>query len=291
MTTHPIEEKVNTFLVNGNTANEAFVAEFANTLGESLYEKFYAKVGEVKPFSLRMSNIGLSLRQLCLQRDYGRTNKLDYFTLHSFYGTMLECFMLFLLKASGVNVEANNKKVQLDVNGYILPGELDVIIDGAVWDIKSASDYAFTNKFQSYQSLESDDGFGYLGQGFGYAMAEDKPFGGWIVINKAKGQWKCVPVPASVQKFYKEKYFREFDEKIKHVTSGAPAPKCTGVVPEFFRKKMTGNKILGNGCEWCSYKDKCHPGYIELPSLLSDAKVKPVKYYTKIDPKYQAKVK
>ena len=54
----------------------------------------------------------------------------------------------------------------------------------AVDDIKSASDWSYKNKFDSFESLAKGDSFGYVGQLVGYAKASGKNIGGWWVVNK-----------------------------------------------------------------------------------------------------------
>jgi hypothetical protein len=285
--THYIESKLQDFLTN-NTIDDGLLKElsqeFAGRLEASILDRF--KKDSSNEFTLRMSNIGLPLRQLCLQRDYGRATIRPDFSISGFYGVMLEHFMLFLLKASNVNVESANKKVMLEVGKFKLPGELDLIIDGAIWDVKSASPYAYDNKFKDYETLEANDDFGYMSQLFGYAMADNKPVGGWIVIHKAKGLIKTIAVPLEIQDKYKTKYLNEFNTKINHVTTGKPAPACTGIIKETFYKKDTGNLILDRSCEYCNYKEHCHPSVKCLDSLVSEAKEKPKKYYVQIAEKY-----
>ena len=66
-------------------------------------------------------------------------------------------------------------------------------MNGAVDDIKSASNWSYTNKFHSYETLAESDGFGYIAQLAGYAKASGKQVGGWWVVNKANGDFKYVP--------------------------------------------------------------------------------------------------
>lgn len=282
---HIIETKINEYL--SNIPKDQFglklnAATFADKLEKDLVSKFTPK--EEEPFRLRMSNIGLPLRQLCLQRDYGSKGRDARFTLNTFYGSMLESLTLFLLTASGCNVQSTNEKVELNVGDFTLKGELDVIIDGIVYDIKSASNYAYNNKFSSIEALKADDSFGYVTQGFGYGLAKDLPFGGWIVINKEKGVFKVLAIPplASIQTPLKRASLFDIEAKIDHVVrKKLPAPECEGVVKEYFRKKATGNIILNRNCEWCSYKDSvCHKDKLEYKECQSsEAKEKPMKYY------------
>ena len=53
-----------------------------------------------------------------------------------------------------------------------------------VWDIKSASDWAFKNKFTNYggyEKIKEDDPFGYLMQGFLYSEDISLYVGAWDV--------------------------------------------------------------------------------------------------------------
>ena len=68
--------------------------------------------------------------------------------------------------------------------------QYDIVIDGAVDDIKSASNWSYTNKFESFDTLRQGDAFGYVAQLAGYAKAADKRAGGWWVVNKANGEFK-----------------------------------------------------------------------------------------------------
>lgn len=280
---HYIEDAIYKFVGEKNIKEKmlnSYGEEFAERLKASIIEKFREQEHE-KQFTLRMSNIGLPLRQLCLQQQYGRISD-SKFTISGFYGTMLEHFTLFLLRSSGINVQDTNKKTMLRVGTHKIQGELDLIIDGAVWDVKSASNYSYDVKFDSYKSLEESDSFGYLGQLFGYAMAEELPVGGWIVINKSKGLLKVVPVPISIQKAYKQRYMEEFAYKIDYLKEKREPPACTGVIKETFYGKDTGNLILNRECGWCNYKDHCHPDLIHCEDLNSKAKTKSFKHYVKI---------
>ena len=62
-------------------------------------------------------------------------------------------------------------------------GQYDIVINDAVDDIKSASDWSYRNKFESYDTLASGDGFGYVGSLAGYAKACGKK-GWWLVGSK-----------------------------------------------------------------------------------------------------------
>ena len=61
-----------------------------------------------------------------------------------------------------------------------IDGTYDLIIDEAVDDVKSASDWSYKHKFQSYEVLKDNDSFGYVGQLAGYAKATDKKHWGLV---------------------------------------------------------------------------------------------------------------
>ena len=87
-----------------------------------------------------------------------------------------------------------------DSNDTRVSGSYDLIMGGAVDDIKSASDWSYRNKFESYDTLKKSDPFGYIGQLAGYAQASDKRAGGWWVVNKANGSFKYVPAAIDMRK-------------------------------------------------------------------------------------------
>ena len=77
-----------------------------------------------------------------------------------------------------------------------------------MWDIKSASPFSYDKKFGKdgggFEKVADEDVFGYLSQGYLYAEALNKPFGGWIVINKSTGEIQLTAPPSDDTK-YKDK--------------------------------------------------------------------------------------
>ncbi len=233
---------------------------------------------EEKEFRLRMSNIGRPLRQLMLEQKYGRNKPEPEFILKMLFGDLYESLMIYLLKASGVNITAQDVKVSLPIptkKGIVnLEGTLDIEIDNKVWDIKSASPWSFDNKFDSTTILSGEDAFGYVDQLFGYAKARNNKAGGWLPINKSNGQIKECPIDDKVHDEVLNKSYETIVNKVQHVVEGNPIPECTGVVQEKFYGKETGNKILGPSCKFCNCKEKCWPGIQYKKSVVSKAKDK-----------------
>jgi hypothetical protein len=233
-------------------------------------------------FTLRMSNVGRPTCQLWYDK-----NKPEAaiplpttFVMNMMIGDIVEAVFKGLLTEAGVKYEDTNK-VSLSVGDDNISGSYDLILDGAVDDIKSASDWSYRNKFNSYESLAGKDGFGYLPQLAGYAKATNKRAGGWWVINKANGKFKYLSASGL--------NVNEEIDKIKKTISKVKENKferCFEPVPETFRGKPTGNKVLNDGCKFCSYRFDCWDSLIELPAVKSQAKNPPTVAYVELREEY-----
>ena len=281
---HPIEQNINLFLeavCEGKASfTEEQVQEFGERCKQVLRKQFLEKPSTEKKFFLRMSSIGRPLRQLMLEKaSGGRGKPSKEFKLKATIGHIYEAFFLQLLKASGCKVDNHDGQVKLDVAGIEIPGTYDVKIAGKIYDIKTASSYAYEYKFRSLDDLINGDSFGYLAQGFGYAMADKVPFGGYIAINKETGDFKVLSIPVERHNELCNTYNKEITYKVKYILSGKDMPPCDGIVNETFMGKETGNRVLSRECEWCNYKDTCHKNLQQLPEAFSKAKTRKLKYY------------
>ena len=233
-------------------------------------------------FGLRMSNVGRPTCQLWYDK-----NKPEAaiplpttFVMNMMLGDIVEAVFKAILKEAGVKYE-DTDKVSLDLGDDSVSGSYDLIIDGAVDDIKSASDWSYRNKFESYDSLASGDGFGYVAQLAGYAKASGKKAGGWWVVNKANGQFKYIPATGL-----------DIDKEISHIKKTVETVKENKFekrfqpVPEKFRGKETGNTVLNTGCKFCSYRFDCWPSLVERPAVKSQAKNPPIVAYVTLEKEY-----
>ena len=233
-------------------------------------------------FGLRMSNVGRPTCQLWYDK-----NKPEAaiplpttFVMNMMLGDIVEAVFKAVLKEAGVKYE-DTDKVSLDLGDDSVSGSYDLIVDGAVDDIKSASDWSYRNKFESYDSLASGDGFGYVAQLAGYAKASGKKVGGWWVVNKANGQFKYIPATGL-----------DIDKEISHIKKTVETVKENKFekrfqpVPEKFRGKETGNTVLNTGCKFCSYRFDCWPSLVERPAVKSQAKNPPIVAYVKLAKEY-----
>jgi hypothetical protein len=226
-----------------------------------------------------MSNIGRPTCQLWFEK-----NKPDEgmpfpstFVMNMMLGDIVESVFKGLLRQAGVAYE-DSKKVSMELTiDSKIEGTYDIVIDDAVDDIKSASDWSYRNKFESFDTLAKEDPFGYVGQLAGYAQALNKRAGGWWVINKANGSFKYVPADGL-------DLTKEIDKLSNNISivQNNEFERCFEPIEETFRGKPTGNKILGTTCSFCRFKHSCWTDLQELPSIMSQAKEPKIVSYVEI---------
>ena len=232
-----------------------------------------------REFTVRMSNAGRPRCQLWWQKNHPTEgSKPSYdFIMKMLLGDVIEVLALLLMRGAGIPVESYHGKVNFPLDdANSIQGEYDVVIDGKVWDIKSASPFAFEHKFKSFNAVKEDDSFGYVAQGFGYANASGKDFGGWIVINKSTGEWKFVEADTSCA----DEYDQVIKDTYDYIATDSPFEKCFSDVEETYRGKATGNRYIAKDCMYCDYKYSCWDGLQYRRVEASQAKNKPWRYYT-----------
>ena len=282
---HPAELALHQYMENAAKGKSSMaddtIKQVASDVAFALKRQFGGGSKRDK-FGLRMSNVGRPTCQLWYDK-----NKPEAaiplpttFVMNMMLGDIVEAVFKAILKEAGVKYE-DTDKVSLDLGDDSVSGSYDLIVDGAVDDIKSASDWSYRNKFESYDSLASGDGFGYVAQLAGYAKALGKKAGGWWVVNKANGQFKYIPATGL-----------DIDREISHIKKTVETVKENKFekrfqpVPEKFRGKETGNTVLNTGCKFCSYRFDCWPSLVERPAVKSQAKNPPIVAYVKLAKEY-----
>jgi hypothetical protein len=284
---HPIELKIMDFMKTVSST-VVDIEKFPLKPSAGDVEYFLRKIYEddpARPFNIRMSNIGRPLCQLQMEQRNAPKIEDDWnLPLKFMYGAIIEGLTMSILRHSGVKIDAEQKPVLLYILGWDLEikGTLDVIIDNKVYDIKSASSYSFKEKFSSYESLKEQDTFGYIPQLFGYSKAADKEPGGFIVVDKSSGDIKIVEVSSNWEE-EQEASLKLIEDNVNILLSGAEFKRCFTDKDEKFKKKLTGNKVLASPCTYCKFRYECWPGLKHLPSQLSEAYDKPMKYYTRVN--------
>jgi len=278
---HPAELALHKYMSDASSGASDMSEETIRQVGRDVMDALRKQFGkqEKRKFSLRMSNVGRPTCQLWYEKNKPEvaTAKSNTFVMNMMIGDIVEAVFKGLLTEAGVEYE-DTKKVSLDLPSTSISGSYDIVIGDAVDDIKSASDWSYRHKFESYDTLASNDSFGYVAQLAGYARASGKKAGGWWVVNKAKGTFKYVPassidVDAEVDKI---------NATVKKVNENK-FERCFEPVKETFRKKETGNLVLNKNCSFCSYRFDCWPNLQELPSVMSDAKEPPIVPYVELN--------
>jgi hypothetical protein len=278
---HPSEIALHQYLddaTNGKSSMSAkTIAGIKKDIGEALKRQFGSRTKRRK-FQLRMSNVGRPSCQLWFEKN--QPEKSDplptTFVMNMMLGDIVEAVFKGLMKEAKIKFK-DSDKVYLNVADEKVSGTYDLVLDDAVDDIKSASDWSYRNKFESFDTLSADDAFGYVGQLAGYAKALGKKAGGWWVVNKANGSFKYVPA----ENIDVDNEVKKLEENVKVVKSNV-FKRCYESEEETFRGKPTGNRVLSKTCSFCRYKHSCWENLQELPSLLSKAKEPKIVSYVSI---------
>ena len=284
-----ILEKVRVFLEAASKdavkVSDDLIDQFGKACSDSFRKQFTDQRN--KKFGLRASNIGRPLCQLQMEKKGVKGEGQPYNAkMRNLFGDIIEQMAIIVMKAAGVEIEAEQKKIKYNINkGTNISGALDVEIGGKVWDIKSASPWSFTNKFGengSFHTVATDDVFGYTTQGYVYAEGADKPFGGWIVINKSTGEWTLTETPMADDE-YKEKALDTVKKNASALKRNKKFERCYEDEEEYFRKQKTGNRVLNNTCSFCPYKFPCWGENLQLlPQQQSQGKNPKWVWYTQV---------
>lgn len=271
---------IHQYLENATSGKSAMsqetIEQVAVDIKDALNRQFNTKRDE--KFRLRMSNIGRPSCQLWFEKNKPETAlpKPTTFIMNMMIGDIVEAVFKAILRESNVKFE-NSEEVTLEIDEKTtISGSYDLVMNDAVDDIKSASDWSYKYKFDSYETLHSGDSFGYVGQLAGYAQASKKKAGGWWVVNKANGQFKYVPAHIDM-----DKELDKVKKNIKAVDSDELV-RCFEPEPEMFRGKPTGNMVLNKNCTFCSYRQSCWENLRELPAQMSQAKEPKMVQYVKL---------
>ena len=263
--------------------SDKLIEEFGEACKTAIKKQFTDK--RPNKFKLRASNVGRPLCQLQMEKNGAKGESQPYSAkMRNLFGDLIEAAAVLVLKSSGVEVTNEQKSVRYNMSdGTHIDGTFDVEIDNKIWDIKSASPFAFEHKFKNgFESVVADDNFGYLSQGYLYATADNKKFGGWIAINKSTGEWTVAEAPLDDTK-YKEKALKLVKTNAKSIIDKKPFKRCFSDIEETYRKQPTGNRILNFVCSYCPYKKPCWGKDIEyLPQQQSKGQRPKWVWYTQL---------
>ena len=251
---HPAELAINQYLEDATSGKSSMSEETIQQIGKDVMDSVRRQFGggnKRDEFRLRMSNIGKPTCQLWFAKNKPEKAlpKPTTFVMNMLLGDIVEAAFKGIITEAGVAYEDEDNFVQLELNEDTIHGSYDLIMDGALDDVKSASDWSYRNKFESYDTLSKGDSFGYIGQLAGYAKATGKKVGGWWVVNKANGNIKYVPSDGL-----------DLDTEIAKIQDTVDTvnknefERCFNPVPETFRGKPSGNTILNPNCKFCDFR-------------------------------------
>jgi|TARA_Y100000401_G_C8321705_1_gene225670 hypothetical protein len=271
----------------GVTMPPHLIQEFKDACGDALEKQFNAKDRE---YRIRMSGIGRPLCQQKLDKDPNVKPENDYTLIMKFLlGDLIEAVAIAVMKASGVDIEEEQKPVELNIANMDMKGTYDVKIANKIYDIKSTSPAAFASKFGAfggYDLIKENDPFGYVKQGYLYSEASGSDFGGWIAINKSTGEWAVCQAP-DYQEEDKKQALAEAVESIERIVSDEPFKREFEDIPETYKDsdrsvKLTGNRLLSKDCSFCGYKKHCWPKVKLHRKVNLNKKRRPLTWYSKL---------
>ena len=280
-----ILNRVQLFLTEANKASVPISSTIINEFGEACKDALKKHFTEErdKNFKPRMSSIGRPLCQLQMEKSGAESDTPSYNSKMRFiFGDLVEALAVAILKSSGIKIDNYQKKVSHDFGKDKINGTYDVKIMDKIWDIKSASPYSFKHKFsEGFDAILKDDTFGYASQGYLYAKAEGVDFGGWIAIDKSSGEWAVVETPINDEKHSKD-LLDKAERNVKALNNNEPFKREYEDIEETFNGKLTGNRVLGKECSFCSYKKACWGNIEYLPQQQSKAMNPKHFWYTEI---------
>ena len=133
------------------TISPSATQDFADECKESVDIQLNRK----REYRIRMSGLGRPLCQQLLERS-GLVEEMDYNALFRFlFGDLVESVAVLIIEQAGVEIVEKQKAVSLNIAGQTVNGTLDLILRDEmgidkVWDVKSASEWAFKFKYTGY---------------------------------------------------------------------------------------------------------------------------------------------
>jgi len=254
------------------------IETIVSDIRDALHRQF---AGEARQeFRLRPSNLGRPRCQLWFDKNKPSegSDLPSNFVINMFLGDVVESVFKGILRAMKVEFK-DNGKIDMDIEGENITGEYDLILNGKVDDVKSASAWSYKNKFDSYGSLSEKDAFGYIPQLAIYAKGANVDVGGWWVVNKSNGEFKYI----SAEQMDVEDVMKDVKSTVSYINNDEPFERCFEPIVETYRNKETGNMLLPDECHFCKYKHDCWDTLEELPSkTYQGAKEPPMKEYVSL---------
>lgn len=273
---HMVLDKLSNDEFDGLTIDDAWIEEAGEEFKAALRKQL---TPQDRSFRLRMSNIGKPLCQLQHAAMGSEKKRKPYsFKIQMMIGDAVESITNIMLKIAGANITGGKNQVEMTLGETTVKGEDDIEIDHKIYDVKSCSPWAFDNKWsKGYHGLKESDDFGYVGQLTGYAQAQGKELGGWIVVNKSDGRVAVVEADVSDEEKSMNLFMMQFTaDQIKKAT---PLNRQYEPIVDTFRGKPTGLMRLPKSCEFCDFTQACYPKAKYMAHPKSEAKKPPMYWF------------
>jgi hypothetical protein len=277
-----LELQIREFLDRANAGKASLSDEIIEQFAEDCKQAIQRQFSKKREYSVRMSGLGRPICQQKMERDGYEEEKSYNDVLRFLFGDVVEAITMAVMRGAGVDIADTQTKVTTNIGDSEIAGTLDVAITDEhglpkVWDIKSASDYSFTNKFsKGYRAIEADDVFGYIMQGHLYAEGYQAPFGGWIAVNKSSGEI------AIVEADYTEEEHEAELKRAKDILKKLDGPIHKRPPYDSIEEKDTRNRLMPKPCTFCGFKKHCWKNAEFHPKVTSRAKFPPQVWYTKL---------
>ena len=257
-----LQKRIDNYLLKAledeSDMSEEVIERFGERCKDAIRRQFNGKKHE---YTLRMSTIGKPLCQQQMDKSGAeRESPPPSLKMKFTYGDMVEALVMAILEDSGAKVDSYQEEIKYDLGAANIKGTLDVVIDGVVYDIKSASKYSFKSKFANkrdgFEKIVRDDPFGYVPQGYLYGAAKGLPFGGWIAFNKETGEIAVCKTPKNGDA-YQRVALNKARKNAKSLVDDEPFVRCFEKEKELVKRKHTKNYTLALNCRYCHFKKSC----------------------------------
>jgi len=141
---HPAELPIHQYLDNASngktTMSDETIEQVAQDIKDAMKRQFGGGNRRDK-FRLRMSNIGRPTCQLWWEKNHPEKAlpKPTTFVMNMLIGDIVEAAFKGILKEAGVKYEDKDNAVSLELDNTTVNGSYDLVVDGALDDVKSAS--------------------------------------------------------------------------------------------------------------------------------------------------------
>jgi len=240
---HQIVKDIYTMMDNPPEITDEWAQKLGHNIAMTLKERFEEPQREHK---LRLSSLGQGDRKLwySVRKDTPKESLRPEVKLKFLFGDIIELIYLSFVELAGYEVTDEQKEVELEG----IKGHIDCLIDGQLYDVKSASSFSF-KKFKE-GTLHNNDAFGYYAQLAAYSEAMGAPVAGWLVWDKQLGHM-CF---SRAQNAYLPD-MRARAIHVKEMVEESNEPdRCDVPVPD----GKSGNMKLPTMCSYCQFKKHCY---------------------------------